>query len=252
MYPWYAGYVEDFQLHTDDIAGVQYLYGMCLVLLCTYPHPPVCRMASTLIGALVSVPLPTLPSHWAHLMLFCVRFGRCLPSLLVGQMNEFPHVSAQLQAFLLPPPPRLSSRNLDRQGGQRSAQCVRPVAVFQSARLFTHSPNCRILHVCHRFVQVQSFHIFPTDFRFCSALLLSVCRTDFLSFVQTFLTKVWFFPETSWKFCSLISRNICCFVFSKCDEERKFISELFKRRFSLQLKRKNVKGDNFHFRVFLM
>ncbi len=27
MYPWYRGLEEDFELHTDDIAGVQYLYG---------------------------------------------------------------------------------------------------------------------------------------------------------------------------------------------------------------------------------
>ena len=27
MYPYYTGYVPDMKLHSDDIAGIQYLYG---------------------------------------------------------------------------------------------------------------------------------------------------------------------------------------------------------------------------------
>lgn len=27
MYPFYTGYVPDMELHSDDIAGIQYLYG---------------------------------------------------------------------------------------------------------------------------------------------------------------------------------------------------------------------------------
>lgn len=27
MYPWYQGYTPSFQLHSDDIVAVQYLYG---------------------------------------------------------------------------------------------------------------------------------------------------------------------------------------------------------------------------------
>ena len=27
MYPFYTGYVPDMKLHSDDIAGIQYLYG---------------------------------------------------------------------------------------------------------------------------------------------------------------------------------------------------------------------------------
>ena len=27
MYPYYTGYVPNMQLHSDDIAGIQYLYG---------------------------------------------------------------------------------------------------------------------------------------------------------------------------------------------------------------------------------
>ena len=29
MYPWYQGYVPDFQLTRDDILGIQQLYGAC-------------------------------------------------------------------------------------------------------------------------------------------------------------------------------------------------------------------------------
>ena len=27
MYPWYQGYIPDFQLHYDDVQGIAYLYG---------------------------------------------------------------------------------------------------------------------------------------------------------------------------------------------------------------------------------
>ncbi len=27
MYPWYQGFTQNFLLHRDDIAGIQYLYG---------------------------------------------------------------------------------------------------------------------------------------------------------------------------------------------------------------------------------
>lgn len=30
MAPFYQGYVADYQLHPDDIAGIQQLYGMCI------------------------------------------------------------------------------------------------------------------------------------------------------------------------------------------------------------------------------
>ena len=29
MYPWYKGYVGDIQLHSDDVDGIQELYGEC-------------------------------------------------------------------------------------------------------------------------------------------------------------------------------------------------------------------------------
>ena len=30
MYPYYTGYVPDLQLHSDDIAGIQFLYGKAI------------------------------------------------------------------------------------------------------------------------------------------------------------------------------------------------------------------------------
>ena len=36
MYPYYRGYIEDYELHTDDVMGIQALYGMYL----SAPPPP--------------------------------------------------------------------------------------------------------------------------------------------------------------------------------------------------------------------
>ena len=36
MYPYYTGYVEGMELHSDDIAAIQYLYGNVLEFVCLF------------------------------------------------------------------------------------------------------------------------------------------------------------------------------------------------------------------------